>query len=123
MKRTLATLALAVLCATPGNAQTERQRIQAQCGVEMGYTDAECACLVQTVPQRLTEDELEYIWVRSTRNDDEIRRMNEYISVLDRLHIFLTVRRVARECAPGKPFTLPDSGATPAETALIGGAR
>ena len=81
--------------------------IHAQCILEMGYTAAECSCLNETVPTRLNPLQLEYIVVRSSRNATEIRRMNALVGVFQRLDIFLTVRDVARTCAPGKPFTLP----------------
>lgn len=89
--------------------------IHAQCMREMGYTAAECSCLNETVPTRLSPLQLEYIVARSSRNATEIQRMNALVGVFQRLDIFLTVRNVARACAPGKPFNLPDSGGDAAE--------
>lgn len=84
------------------------QTILAQCGVEMGYTEAECACLMATVRPNLTARQIEYFVARVTRNDAEIQRMNTFVGLFERLAILREVRRAADICAPGKPFVLPD---------------
>lgn len=94
-------------------------RIYDQCQADMGYTGAECACLMEASIARLNETQLEYIWVRSTGDAEGTRRMNRYVGVLQRLDIFLTVRSIARACAPGKPFSLPTDNLTEEERRTI----
>lgn len=97
----------------------ETRQIFGQCRAEMGYTGAECQCLMDGTAAALNETQLEYIWVRASRDAEGTRRMNRQVGIFERLNIFLTVRSIARQCAPGKPFNLPDSGGDAVERAVI----
>ncbi len=95
--------------AVPVQAQVvTAQTILAQCAIEMGYTEAECACMMDGVRPRLTQRQIEYFVVRITRNEPEIQRMNTFVGLFERLAILREVRSAAETCAPGKPFELPD---------------
>jgi hypothetical protein len=102
----IATLPLAA----PSQAQAPvtEQTVLANCVLQMGYTDAECACLMATARPNLTQRQIDYFVARVTRNEAEIQRMNTFVGLFERLAILREFRQAAELCAPGKPFVLPD---------------
>ncbi len=94
--------------AAPTRAQVTEQAMLAQCAEELGYTVAECACVLDTVRPQLTERQVEYFIARVTRNDAEVQRMRTFMGLFERLGILLKVMRAADICAPNKPLNLPE---------------
>ena len=107
--RGLLTASLMASAAPSAQAQTPEQAVLAQCAAEVGFTEPECACVLDTVRPDITERQYEYFVARVTRNDAEVARMRTFMGLFERLAILLKVLNAADICAPGKPFEIPES--------------
>jgi hypothetical protein len=111
MKRAALAIVVAISAlslAAPAPAQVTEQAMLAQCAEELGYTVAECACVMDTVRPQLTERQVEYFIARVTRNGAEVQRMRIFMGLFERLGILLKVMNAADICAPNKPLNLPE---------------
>ena len=91
-------------------AQGERAAFAAdQCAAELGLTEAECACVLDTARVGLSERQVDYLFVRIARNDAEVARMRTFMPLGERLAIFFAVQRAVGECAPGRRVEVPRS--------------
>jgi hypothetical protein len=103
-------LAGLALAASPAFAQgDQRAPVINQCAAEVGFTEDECACVIETARPQLSERQMEYFQVRIARNDEEVARMRTFMGVLERLAILWTILDAAETCAPGKDVVIPRS--------------
>ncbi|MCW5713236.1 MAG: hypothetical protein KIT43_01795 [Bauldia sp.] len=94
----------------PAFAQGERAVFAAgQCAAELGLTEAECACVIDTARVELSERQVDYLMVRIARNDAEVARMRTFMPLGERLAILFAVQRAVGECAPGRRVEIPAS--------------
>ncbi len=106
---TLLVAIAAIAAAVPARAQPTDQAVLDQCAAEIGFTAAECACVLDTIRPDITERQYEYFVARVTRNDAEVQRMRTFMGLFERLAILFKVLNAAETCAPGKPFEMPES--------------
>ncbi len=107
-----AVVAVAAALASPGHALAQdggAGLVLSQCAAELGLTEAECACVIETARVDLSERQVDYLMVRIARNDAEIMRMREFMGPFERLAILWAVQRAVAICAPGKDVRMPES--------------
>lgn len=103
-------VAFVVPFSSPALAQGERAAaFAALCTVELGLTVAECTCVIETARVGLSERQIDYLMVRTARNDAEVARMRTFMPLGERLAILFAVQRAVGECAPGKHVEMPAS--------------